>query len=90
MLIFEARHRDIAMWMRPWSREVRHQPGIRIRLWVGDVRTRVAGEQVTGILLGTTLSVRIRFGFGFLDVPLALQFRNELLHDVDLEVMKNS
>ena len=78
------------MWLWPWSREVRHQAGVRIGLWVGDVWTRVAREQVTGILLGTTLSVRIRFGFGFLDIPIALQFRNEFLDDVDLEVMQNS
>lgn len=87
MFIFKPRHRDIASWWRSRLCPIRHQTWIGVRLWVGHIGSRLTGKKMARILLGTSLGISVGFGFGFLDVALALEFGDELLDDVDLEVM---
>jgi hypothetical protein len=87
VLILKAGRREVAHWCRPWTSHLREwiRWGLK-RVWVWY---RIATERTVWVLsfLSTALGACISFGFSCLDIAFALEFWDELLNDVDLEVM---
>lgn len=83
MLILEARHWEVAHRSGSGTSQLGKWPW-RVEWSIGLRRTGEWSVGVSGLLCAAFTSC-VRFGLGFLDVSFALELRNELLDDIDLE-----